>query len=434
MSKSIVVGAGWSGLACAYYLTKAGQQVTIIDAAPQFGGRARSIDFKGHTVDNGQHICLGAYHTLRNLLSELGIAETSLFNILPMELFAHGKSTLHLKLPKLPAPLHLLTGLLTASNIPWHIKLATIKFCLSLQKINFCLINDCSILDLLKNYHQSEFIIKHLWEPIALAVMTTPINIASAQIFLNVLRLSFTRSYQDSNWYLPTIDLSAILPSHIEEYLRLNHAEIVHSQPIKQLQIKHGVCSSVQSKHITWQADNVVLAIQPSQAATLIQPHPELSDSYAKLTKFTYQPIVTIYFEFPTAVNLYYPMVGVLNATSQWIFDRSIANQPCILSVVISGQGPHLALNHNELASNIMLEITANFPGLPRPINWKVINEKRAAFTCDIQIQAYRPQAPTNIKNLWLTGDYLDTGLPATLEGALLSGKRTAELILESCS
>lgn len=428
----IVIGAGWSGLMCAYTLCKAGQQVTLVEAAPQTGGRARAIEFDKLTVDNGQHILLGAYHSLRQVLAELQVPESQLFKILPMELFAHAAQKIHMRLPKLPAPLHLIFGLLTAQNIPWNAKIAAIKFCIKLRLCNFQLQQDCSVLDLLTNYHQSEFLIKHLWEPIAVATMTTPINIASAQIFLNVLRLSFTNSASDSNWYFPSTDLSTLFPEQIEQYLIQHGAEIICGEAIKEISIDQDSCISVKSKFNSWQSDLVVLAIPPWQVCNLIKPHARLQHSYAALSQFSYEPITTVYFEFSQAVELEYPMLGSIGTATQWIFDRSFCAQPNVISVVISASGPHQNLTNEALCSAIFLEIKAILPALPSLVNQRVIREKRAAFCCDVAIQHLRPTEQTAIANLWLCGDYLQTGLPATLEGALISGKRTAELILKS--
>jgi len=416
MPSTIIIGAGWAGLSCAYSLTKAGHEVTLIDAAPQVGGRARGVSLQEMILDNGQHICIGAYHTLRQLLVELGLDETQLFKILDMELIVYSDRKVRLKLPKLPAPFNLLSGICTAHHISWRDKYKILKFCYHVYKLNFLLEHDCTVLELMKNYHQSDFIIKHLWEPIALAAMTTPINQASAQIFLNILRSVFYHRQQDSNWYLPTTDLSSLLPTHLENYLLHNGAQIIYGHTIKQSHYAYNKCSGVSSNTMQWQADNFVLAIPPWQAAKLLQPHAELIAVHSALSNFKYQAITTIYFAFSAPVKLEYPMLSLINSTCQWIFDRALVGQAHVISAVISGSGPHQQLTQAELASQVLKEIQTLLPHLKSPI-WQQV------------IQEYRPLSKTTISNLWLTGDYLQTGLPATLEGALLSGRTTAQNI-----
>ena len=104
ITETIVIGAGWAGLACAYELIKAGHTVTIIEAAPQAGGRARTVLFQNYVLDNGQHIAIGAYTYLRTLLHELKLAEQDYFKFLPFELFTLGKTKQNFKLLHGPKP------------------------------------------------------------------------------------------------------------------------------------------------------------------------------------------------------------------------------------------------------------------------------------------------------------------------------------------
>jgi squalene-associated FAD-dependent desaturase len=430
MPTTIVVGAGWAGLYCAYKLTQAGHQVTLIEAAPQSGGRARSVAFNKYQVDNGQHICLGAYTTLRSALKELGMAEQQLFKILPLQILTRGTRTLKLRLSKFPAPYHLLFGILTARGLSFSDKIQAIKFCRYLKKIDFKLDSDCTLLELLTNYHQTESLISYLWEPIALAATTTPISIVSAQVFLNILKRSFTGRFSDSNWYLPMTDLSNIFPALIEQQLNKNGTEILYSQTIHQIDLSNQYCKSISSKSRIWEADNFVLAIPPWHASRLLNPHLQMHYITKALNKFSYQPITTVYLEFSTPIAMHYPLVGMLGSTCQWIIDRTICAQPNILSCVISGSGRHLNLSHAKLIETIIKELQTEFPRMGSPISHRLITEKFAAFTCSPEIHACRVGAKTSISNLWLSGDHLQTELPSTLEGALLSARLTVDSIL----
>ncbi len=434
---AIVVGAGWAGLACAFELSKAGYHVTLIEAAPQSGGRARTVNYPDILLDNGQHICVGAYHTLRAIIQELGLDERQLFKILPLNYITYGSQTVHLKLPPLPAPYHLISGLLLA-QMPWREKLQILKFCYRLRQTNFTLSKDCSVLDMLKNYHQSEFSIKHLWGPLAIGAMTTPITRGSAQIFLRVLQRVFVNKCADSNWYFPAVDLSSLLPSHLEQQLLKAGGQIIYNQPIKKLLLTNdgAMCTEVASNKQSWQADHIILATPAWQTLPLLQTHASLRTSATALASFTYEAITTVYLIFSSAVRLPYPMLGLINDTEfngigQWVLDRSFAGQPNILSAVISGTDNIDIADKPMLFKRVLQTIQQRFPWLPDPIQHKIICDKRAAFSCDVAMQGLRPQPSTAVKNLWLTGDYLQTWLPATLEGALISGKATAGKILD---
>ncbi len=430
MPSAIIVGAGWAGLNCAYELSKAGYQVQIIEAAPQIGGRARAVNFADQLVDNGQHIAIGAYKTLRDLLQELNLNEPDLFKILPFELIIHGAQTLKFKLPKLSAPYNFFIGLLLARQISWHEKFSISKFYCALHKNKFKLVQDCSVLDLLKNYHQTDFIITHLWEPIALAAMSTPVKTGSAQIFLNILQQLLHADRSHSDWYLPAVDLSELLPNHLAKHIQQNGGQIIHNQRINAINVSDNACVGINSNNQSWFADHIILATPAWCTAKLLQQHSNLQTLSNNLMAMTYEAITTLYFLFAEPIELQYPIVGMVNTTSQWIFDRAFSKQNRILSVIITGNKTLEFTDKNILKEQILSEIRQHIPHLPDPIASKIICEKRAAFSCDINSQNLRPTPITSINNLWITGDYLQTGLPATLEGALLSGKLTAQAVM----
>lgn len=431
MKHIVVVGGGWAGLNCAYELTKSGHKVTLIEAAPQLGGRARGVNFGSNIVDNGQHIAIGAYHNLRHILQELGLDENKLFKILPLEFLAHTNSnTIRLRTNFLPHPYNLLWGVLTAENLTVREKLQILRFAIFIKKPK-TLTNDCSILELLLQNKQSLSVINKFWQPIALAAMSTDISIGSAQVFLNVMHATFGKSATDCNWYLPAIDLSRLLPKPIQDFLEKNSQAIFCNTSVKEIRLLENNNIAVISNNKSWIADHIVLATPPWQTVRLLTNLP-LNNLSANLNQFNYEPITTIYIQFASKLNLHYPMQGMLQTTSQWIFDRAFVAQPDMLSVVITG--PTAKEDKQSLYAQILNEIQRKFPNLPQPIAYKVIQEKRAAFRCDVNTQKLRPSCKTAISNLWLCGDYIQTGLPATLEGALLSGKQTSQEILKVIS
>src|SRR5262249_45830271 len=152
------------------------------------------------------------------------------------------------------------------------------------------------------------------------------------------------------------------------------------------------------------------------------------------LQKFRYQPITTVYLRYPTPIRLKTPMIGIIHGIGHWIFDRFVAGQPDILSIVMTGFGPHSDLNHTTLVEKVASEISRLFPRLPAHLDYRVICEKRAAFSCDVGINDYRPLNTSPLSNLFLAGDYTQTGYPATLEGAIQSGVKAAQCIILSDS
>jgi len=147
LKKVAIVGGGLAGLSASSKLAEAGIDVTLFEAAPQLGGRARAVVWKGQNLDNGQHILLGAYQQTLGLMTSIGVNERQALLRLPLALNMHSAFTLKAK--NLPAPLHLLFGLLSAKGLAWNDRFAAIRFFLWLKAKNFKLREDEPLLDLL---------------------------------------------------------------------------------------------------------------------------------------------------------------------------------------------------------------------------------------------------------------------------------------------
>jgi squalene-associated FAD-dependent desaturase len=455
-SPIIIVGAGWAGLTAALSLTRAGHEVTVLEAAPQIGGRARAISFGEHTVDNGQHLFMGAYQNILTILDWLNIPEEKIFHRMPLALSLFGHTSysayqsLALRLSNLPKPFHLLMALLTAKGLSLSERLKTMQFFRSIKANDFHLPQDISILNLLQYYHQPHTLIQKLWEPIALAAMSTPLSEASAKVFLTVLKKTFfglnLGLKKHSDWLFPKADLSEVLPNPVMAYLNQHEKKIFYHQRAQALIFENGQCIGVKTNNTIFKGQAVILATPPSVTAQLLFPHVESNSNglslYQNLQKFHYQPITTVYLRYAKPIDLKYPMIGLINRTGQWVFDRKMAGQANILSVVISGRGVHNQMEQSALIKQISQELKIMAPQFTSadssvalslqegPIESRVVTEKRAAFSCDVGIEHYRPSHKTPFANLWLTGDYTQKGYPATLESAVQSGMEVAKLIL----
>ena len=173
-----VVGAGLSGLAAAMHLLRHGHQVSLFEAAPQAGGRARSVTLPATMIDNGQHLCIGAYHQTLQLLQQAGLTPAQCFHRWPLALHMYdGAHRMSLTTSRwLPAPLHLLSGLLMAQGLSWRSKWQALRWMMTLKRQRFTLPADCTLLVLLKQQQQTAETIRYLWEPLCLAALNTPVR------------------------------------------------------------------------------------------------------------------------------------------------------------------------------------------------------------------------------------------------------------------
>lgn len=424
-----IIGAGYAGLACAVELTCAGVAVDVFEASRTLGGRARAVEVKdgpsGLTLDNGAHILVGAYRETLRLISKVSPGETALKRH-PLHLEFPGQ--VKVSAPQLPAPLHLAWALLAAQGLSFKEKFAALQFMRAQQKRAFRLPADLSTADLLAAHRQPERVCRFLWEPLCLAALNTPDDIASAQVFLNVLRDSLAAESAASDLLLPATNFSALFPDPAARFIEAQGGSVHRATRI------HALTQS----DAGWQADtfglydHLVLAVAPYHLPRLLSPHPAFAALLRQVASFTWQPIVTCYLAYPAHALLPFPMVGMDTSTgghAQWLFDRgALCGQSGILAAVISGAGEHQALTHIELGTAIHKEIAALLPGLPAPRHTWVIEEKRATFACTPGLE--RPPTATAVPNVWLTGDYVAGDYPATLESAVRSGVAAARSVL----
>jgi hydroxysqualene dehydroxylase len=427
MPSIAIVGGGMAGLAAAAKLTQQGQSVTLFEAAPSLGGRARGIDYNGLRLDNGQHILLGAYHETLRLLKLVGVAESAVLARLPLHLQVKalaGNTDFLLKAnPHLSAPWHIFYGLLTAQAVSIKEKLSAIRCILWMRLNRFTLQQDQSLASFLTKHRQSPTFTNYLWEPLCLAALNTPLNQASAQVFLNVLRDSFAQKKRDADLLLAKTDLSTLISDPVAAYLQNNGSKVLTSSAITGIVATDGGYK-LQTRTQTYAFETVILACGPHQLKNFADTLPKLS---ALTEHFSYQPITTVYLQYSYETTLPAPMIGIVNSVSQWAFDRGqICDQKGLIAVVISAHTP-FKQTQDALAVQIAHELKQLFPQLIQPIWHKVITEKRATFSCDVALK--RPTNTTAYPHLLIAGDYTTGDYPATIEGAIRSGIKAASFI-----
>lgn len=422
-----IIGGGYAGMAAAATLASHNLPVTVFESARQLGGRARGVLHNDTQLDNGQHILLGCYrHTLK-LIELVGGNIEQDFQRLPLQLTLHKR--FELKAPRLPAPLHLLFGFLFARGLSMSARLLAARFMLRMRSINFKLAHDLSALELLQRHAQNQDLVSLLWEPICISALNTPIHKASAQVLLNVLRDSLNGSRADSDMLLLRIDFSALLPDRAAEYVKSHGGKIITSCGVEAI-TTHGEEFELITAQGTHRFDRVICAASPSSTARLFSKLPQLENIAQQIEAIAYQPIYTIYLQYPAAVRLPHPMLGLDRCVSQWLFDRGqIAEQHGLIAVVISAEGIHQDLTQEQLAQKVTQELLEKLGITEHPLWHKVIAEKRATFSCEVNLS--RPRHITPIAGLLLAGDFTSGDYPATLEGAVMSGIRCADEIFQ---
>jgi len=422
-----IIGAGYAGMAAAVALAEQGIQVTVFESARQLGGRARGVTYQGTQLDNGQHLLLGCYHQTLRLIKQVGGNIEQDFLRQPLQLDLHGHFSLHA--PRLPAPLHLLIALLLAHGLTWRERISAARFMLTLRKMHFKLPQDMAASELLTRYDQSTALIQKLWEPLCIAALNTPVVIASARVLLNVLKDALNQTRADSDMLIPRIDFTSLFPARAARYIKKYGGHVLTSCGVESLR-PHEDGMEITTKRGSLYFSHVICATPPVTTARLLNAFDTLAPVVAQIESLQHQPIYTLYLQYPPRVKLPYAMLGLHQRYSQWLFDKGqISGQHGLIASVISAEGRHQNLSHDELGQKVIAELHKEFGFTDTPQWLKVIAEKRATFACTPDLQ--RPAQRTPLPCLFLAGDYTQGEYPATLEGAVQSGLRCAELCVK---
>jgi len=433
-----IIGGGCAGLSTATTLVDCGFQVTLFEASAQLGGRTRTVPLKNdnliHLLDNGQHILLGAYRETLALLRKVGMNENQAFLRLPLHINMQSspvQATFSLKsVNALPAPFNILMGLLICKGLSFSERITAIKLMAVIKKTSYKIADDTPLERYLINYKQTAKLIEMLWEPLCLAALNTPIAIASTRVFLNILKDSFSGNKQNSDFLLPKLDLSQIIANPLLQYIQAKGGEVRINRRVHKLQLE-GNGFSLETRDGKAFFSHVIIAVPPARLNKLIETLPKLKSTLLQTQTYSYQPIYTIYLQYPPSTQLPSVISGLSKSLGQWVFDRGqLCGQKGLITIVISATGSHQQLSQDDLALTLAKELSQIFPQLSKPLWHKVIAEKRATFSCTPNLA--RPSNKTAQANLFLAGDYTYADYPATIEGAVRSGIACANLIKNS--
>ena len=424
--KVAVIGGGWAGMAAAVELASHDVPVVVFEAARTLGGRARRVVHDGVALDNGLHILAGAYRETLGLIRRVDGPAAKLAR-LPLDWRIEDR--FRLRAPRLPAPLHLVAALLSATGIGWPERLAAHRLLRALRAGGFRVEPDRTVARMLIEHAQPAALVRYLWDPLCVAALNTPAGQASAAVFARVLRDAFAGSRDASDMLLAQTDLSALFPEPAAEWIATRGGHVTTNCAVRAIH-REGDGFVLQTRRGEARCAQIVCAVAPHSAAPLLAALPGLASTAVAINRLQHQPIVSVFLQHQRSVRLPAPMIGLDAAIGQWVFDReAICGQRGLVGVVISADGPHRRMPPETLAARVRAEIAARYGPLP-PLLWhRVFAEKRATFACTPDLE--RPPQRTPLPGLWLAGDYTAGDYPATLEAAVLSGLACARGILD---
>jgi squalene-associated FAD-dependent desaturase len=434
MSAVAVIGGGWAGCAAAVALARRGHRVTLHEAAPVLGGRARTVQRGGLALDNGQHVLLGAYTATRALVRALHADCAIPFVQSRLSLTALMPGGVTLRTRALPPPLGLAAGLLDARGLTWRERIATLHELARWKRRGFRCDPAQTAAEVMAALPARAA--QALWAPLCVAALNTPPVRASGQVFLNVVAAAFDARGDASDLIMSATSLGAALPDAAARWLATaGHTVRLGGTAVIDDISSHGVRVAVGATAAAF--DAAVVAVGPHQLARTLTPgvaqQPAIDAALAAVGRFAYESITTIYLGYRgTRVDVPAGLVRLDDAPGQWLFERADilrtagADAPALdqlCAVVISTSGAHDDLPQVALAQACDAQLRRALPGLP-PLAWsQVIAERRATYACTPGV--VHPTARL-APRLHLAGDYVYPHFPATLEAAVRSGENAA--------
>jgi zeta-carotene desaturase len=436
----LIVGGGFAGLAAALKLHRAGAAIQIAEKRPFFGGRAYSFNepSTGQEVDNGQHLLMGAYrHTFEFLKALDTYDDLEIQHGLQIR-FAEGsgKSSL-LDCPNWPAPLHLAWGLLRFKGLALKDKRGMARLIRYIKNLNgqASMLDEISVTQLMERTGQSPRAVKLFWEPVGLATLNEPLDLASAALFAEVIRQGLLQKTEDSNLVLPKVGFSELYAKPVERLFEQAGVPM-HFQTQGVALTRSGnqwVLQTREGKNLC--ADSVLLALPPNALEKLLlNSDPSLKPLTKHLSNFQPSPIVSINLWFEK-FNPPEHFMGLVDSPLHWFFNKArilSSGRENYVSLVISGAYALAQQNKFQLVQLATEELQRFYPELRgrAPVHSQVIKENEATFSGRKGLMGFRPPVVTAVPGIFLAGDWVDTGLPATIESAVMSGHLAAEAIV----
>ena len=437
----VIIGAGFAGLSAAAALAERGVPVVVADARPRLGGRATAFPDRqtGELVDNGQHVMFGCYRETMAFLRRVGAWQ----NVRVQDsleipfLDVNGRRSL-LTCPSLPAPWHLLAGVMSWGALPLRDRLSALRIARPLMKAMPKATPDVpagsTVAEWLRAHGQSARLTEWLWEPLAVAALNQPIADAAAGPFVRVLVEMFGPDRTAAALVFPTKPLDQMYAEPARAFIE-SHGGEVRVDALARIVTDGDRITGVQLRGERIETAAVISTVPWHQLRTLFDVVPApLAEIVRNATEMRSMPIVT--------VNLWYDrvvmedaFVGLPGRSMQGVFDkrRVFGESASHLSLVSSAASTLAPLSAGELIDLAAREVAASLPGARTAtlVRATVVREKHATFSL-APGQPPRPATVTPLKGFYLAGDWIDTGLPGTIEGAVISGHRAADAIINS--
>jgi hydroxysqualene dehydroxylase len=440
----VVIGAGFAGLAAAIRLVDSGCRVVVVERAPRGGGRATAFTDRdtGERVDNGQHVLFGCYRATYDLLARLGTADKApLQPRLALTMADENGRAYELRCPDLPPPWHLLAGVLRWRALTVRDRLAVTRIGGLLRRarregaarVAAAVPADLTVSQWLRARGQTRRLCEWLWYPLAYAALNQSPEIAAAAPFVRVVAELFGPRVEDAAVGLSRVPLDELYVEPARRVIEHAGGAVYFKTPARVLFGAAGRAVGVVTPDGEIAAEAVISAVPwhaiPSLWAS--EPPASLSDVVSHAEAMDSSPIVTVnlWVDGPVLPG---PFVGLVGGPMHWAFDKGAILETPVrhLAMVASGAAELAIADNAAVTAAAVAQLSAAVPAMRqrRVERAVVVRETRATFSLAPGAPP-RPGTRTLVDGFFLAGDWTETGLPATIEGAVVSGDRAAAAV-----
>lgn len=431
----VVIGAGCAGLSAATALAEAGARVAVVEARPVLGGRTFATVNRptGDWVDNGQHVLFGCYHDTFAFLDRIGTRRrVHVQGPLAARMVDVAGRVTELRCPSLPSPLHLAAGVLAWDALSWRERLSVAGMAPALAPDAALPPPHETVRAWLERHGQSPRLCDLLWEPLAVAALNEPIDQAAAAPFAEVVRRILGPGPDDASMAWPVDTLSAVFVDPAVRHLEARGGAVFAGRPASVIVDDGRACGVRVRGGGEIRAGAVVSAVPWHAFTSLFASLPESLRSVAASAVRRPVAIVTVNLWFDRDV-LGAAFVGLPGRHFQWAFDKTrvTPGRGRHLSLVASAADAVAGLGNDELIALARRELGGAVPAAARARleGATAVRDRRATFSVAPGEPA-RPATVAPLPGFYLAGDWTDTGLPATIESAVVSGHRAAHAVL----
>ncbi len=417
MPDVIVMGGGLSGLAAAAALGSAGYRVRILEARPFLGGRATSYESGSETIDNCQHILLRCCVNLMDFYQRLGVLGQIRFFREFIFIEPGGRRSV-MKAGSLPAPLHFTGSFLGLKFLNLAEKIAVSRALLAVPRESRRTdLDRITMRQWLDEQRQPPRAVERFWRQILVSAVSEELENTAAAHGLQVFRLAFLATPDAYEMGVPAVPLGELYSE--EAWKKIGNVEIKLRTPIEHVEIRGGAVHCVSAGGGHFRADHYISALPFERLSAAGIPF--------DASEFSHAPIAGIHLWFDRPVTDL-PQATLLDRTIQWIFNKSEGRY---VQLVVSASNSLTGMPRADVIALAVRELAEFFPIVREAKLEKahVVKEMRAVFSPKPGLESVRPQAKTEIRNLFLAGDWTKTGWPATMESAVRSGYLAAEAV-----